>query len=377
MQAAPGAGLPGGAGQMPGTEAFAQAPPSGGEAAQSAIPNMIGDLFGGRRAYTPVVATIPGGGQPLTIPRAGPVPQNIVAGTTFSVDVFVNGVRVPAGQPLPAALVSGLLANARIPAGGASVLPLLKIVENESAAPQDRWYTTYNYYNDVDRRLNPAPAQENVHREIFGFEKTFLDGNASIGLRLPFYQEYGDDVGNRGLVGDLSVILKYAFLYNRECGNVLSGGLVVTAPTGADFQPSGFGAPVIHDTLLQPYVSGIYCFNRDFYAQAFSSVVVPTDSRDATLLDNDLGVGYFAYRNCGSGRWLTAVVPTVEVHVTTPLNHRGALTEPVGVSDLVDITLGTTLEFSSRAALTIGAAIPVVGPRPFDFEAEVQFNWRF
>ncbi len=376
MPSAPGDNAPG-TNQAPGTDALAQAPPTGGEAAQTAVPNMIGDLFGGRHAYTPVFATIPGVGQPVFISRAGSVPQNIVAGTTFTVDVFVNGIRVPAGQPLPAALVSGLLANARIPAGGSSILPLLKIVENESAAPQDRWYTTYNYYDDVDRKLNPAPSQENVHREIFGFEKTFLDGNASIGMRLPFYEEYGDDVGNRGLIGDLNIILKYAFLNDRETGNVASGGIVVTAPTGNDFTPSGFGAPVIHDTLLQPYISGIYRFNRDWYGQAFSSVVVPTDSRDVTLLDNDLGVGYFAYRSCSREALLTAVIPTLEVHVTTPLTHRGALSEPVGVSDLVDITLGTTFDFGSRSSLTFGAAIPIVGPRPFDFEAEVQFNWRF
>lgn len=374
--AAPGSGAPG-ADQGQGNDAFAQAPPTGGEGAQTAVPNMIGDLFGGRRAYTPVFASIPGVAQPLFISRAGPVPTNIVAGTRFTTDVYVNGIRVPAGQPLPAALVSGLLANSRIPAGGEAILPLLKIVENESAAPADRAYVTYNYYDDVDRKLNPAPSQENVHREIFGLEKTFLDGNASIGLRLPFYEEYGDDVGNRGLIGDLSVILKYAFLNDRETGNVVSGGLVVTAPTGTDFIPAGFGAPVIHDTLLQPYLSAIYRFSRDFYAQGFSSVVVPTDSRDITFLDNDLGVGYFLYRDCGSDRFLTAVVPILEVHVTTPLTHRGALSEPVGASDLVDITLGTTFDFGPRSSLTLGAGIPVVGPRPFDFEAEVQFNWRF
>jgi hypothetical protein len=124
-------------------------------------------------------------------------------------------------------------------------------------------------------------------------------------------------------------------------------------------------------------VSGIYKFNKDFYAQSFASIVVPTDDRDSTLFAYDLGVGYFAYRNCGPDARLTYVVPTVEVHVTTPFNHQGALSEPVGVPDVVDITLGTTFGLGKNASLTFGAGIPVVGPRPFDFEAEVFFNWRF
>jgi hypothetical protein len=374
--AAPGAG-DAGAAQAPGTDTFAQAPPTGGEAAQSVVPNMIGDLFGGRIAYTPVYATIPGVAGAQFISRSASVPQNIVGGTTFTTDIFVNGIRVPAGTPLPGALVAPLLANARIPAGGASILPLLKIVENESALPEDRVYTTYNYYNDVERNLNPAPSQENVHREIFGFEKTFLDGNASIGFRLPFYETYGDDLANRGLVGDLNIIFKYALINNRETGNVLSTGIVVTAPTGSDFQPTGFGAPIIHDTLLQPYLSAIYRLNGDFFAQGFTSIVAPTDARDATLFDNDLGVGYFAYRDCSGDRILTAVIPTIEVHATTPLTHRGVLSEPVGVADLVDITFGTSFGIGSKSTLTLGAAVPVVGPRPFDIEGQVLFNCRF
>jgi hypothetical protein len=366
-----------GAATQPGTDVFAQTPPTGGEAAATAVPNMIGDLFGVRHLYTPVIATGGGFASPTQILRTSPIANlPITGGTSFSVDVFVNGVRIPAGTPV-GALANALKANPRIPAGGASILPLLKIVENDSALPEDRVYLMYNYYDDVDRHLNPAPSQENVHREILGFEKTFLSGDASIGLRLPFYQIYGDDFGNRGQIGDLNIILKYALANNRETGNVFSGGLVVTAPSGSDFTPSGFNPIVIHDTLLQPFVSAIYCFSRDLYVQGFSSIVVPTDDRDVTLFDNDLAVGYFAFRSNCSDAMLTAVVPTVEVHATTPLNHRGALVEPIGASDLVDLTFGTSFVLGAKSTLTFGVAVPIVGPRPFDFEGQVQLNCRF
>jgi hypothetical protein len=383
---APGADATTGAPQAPATDAFAQAPPTGGEGAQSAVPNMIGDLFGGRIAYTPVYAVNAANGMTsaTAIPRSAPIPQGVIVGgafgTAFNVDVYVNGVRIPAGQRLSVAQAAALNTPSlfsRIPAGGSSILPLIKIVENENAQPQDRVYAMYNYYNDVEGHLNPAPSQENVSREVIGFEKTFLNGDASIGMRLPLYEIYGDDFGNRELVGDLNIILKYAFLNNRDSGNVLSAGLVLTVPTGADFEPSGYGAPVIHDKLFQPFVSGIYQFSRDFYAQAFASVVVPTDERDVTLLDNDLGVGYFAYRDSSGDRFLTSVVPILEVHVTTPLDHRGALAEPVGVSDLVDLTFGTCFGLGRTSSLTLAVAVPIVGPRPFDIEAQVLFNCRF
>jgi hypothetical protein len=377
-----GAGTgPGAIGNGPSTDAFAQAPPAGGETAASAVPNMIGDLFGGVRAYTPIIANIANANgviQPTQISRSAAVPQGIIPGvTSFTVDLFVNGTRIPAGQTLSGAQVAALQANSRLPAGGSSILPLLKIVENESPAPQDRIYTSYNYYNDVDRRLNPAPSQENVHRELVGFEKTFLNGDASIGFRLPFYELYGDDIGNRAVVGDLNIIFKYAAYNNRETGNIASVGLVVTAPTGADLQPAGIGAPNIHPTLFQPYVSGIYKLSKELYIQGFSSIDVPTDDRDVTLLSNDIGVGYFLYRDCSGDRLITAVVPTVELHVNTPLNHRGALSEPVGASDLVDMTFGASFGIGRDSYLTLAAGLPLTGPQPFSIEAQVLFNWRF
>jgi hypothetical protein len=251
-----------------------------------------------------------------------------------------------------------------------------KITEDESPRPQDRIYTTYNYFNNVNGSLNPPGlAQTDIHREVLGLEKTFLNGNASLGLRVPFVQVEGDGSIRRQDIGDLSFIAKYAFINDRCTGNVLSGGLVVTVPTGANFLPEGI--PDIHPTLLQPFLGAIYNMGS-FYAQGFSSVLVPTDSRDVTFLFNDIGFGYFLYkaeRRCD--RLLTSVVPIFEVHVNTPLNHRGALTEPIGGTDIVDLTFGTTFGLGRASTLNLGVVTPVTGPKPFDIEAQVQFNYRF
>src|SRR5262249_9784990 len=69
---------------------------------------------------------------------------------------------------------------------------VLKISENQSPRPQDRVFFTFDYFANVNGPLNErlgAPIRDiRVYRYIFGVEKTFDDGNASIGIRLPLDQ---------------------------------------------------------------------------------------------------------------------------------------------------------------------------------------------
>ena len=95
------------------------------------------------------------------------------------------------------------------------------------------------------------------------------------------------------------------------------------------------------------------------------------------FLFNDLGVGYFLYRDQACSGWITSVAPTLEVHVNTPLNHRGMNSQPIGADDIVDFTFGARFGIGARSDLGAAASIPVTGPKPFDVEALVQFNYRF
>ena len=76
------------------------------------------------------------------------------------------------------------------------------------------------------------------------------------------------------------------------------------------------------------------------------------------------------------GNLITSIAPAVEVHVTTPLNHREA-TAPIQIPDIVDLTEGVHVGIYNTSTLSLGIAEPVTGPRPFDVEAFVQLNWRF
>ena len=235
-----------------------------------------------------------------------------------------------------------------------------KISDNEGVRPTDRVFATYNYF-DVDGFHGNSSS---INREVIGFEKTFLDGRASFGMRAP-YSQVGPSFGGTSDVDALSLLLKYAAYDDRETGNIISAGLVVTVPTGPDVTV-GIGN-TINPTLLQPYVG--YAFNVGrVYVQGFSEIIVPTDSTLPTFVANDIGVGYRPES--------LPVIPTFEVHINDGLNHQGSLATPIGFTDSVILTGGVHI-LLGRSDLTLGVATPVVGPLLYSVEAIAQFNWRF
>jgi len=130
---------------------------------------------------------------------------------------------------------------------------------------------------------------------------------------------------------------------------------MVTAPTGP---PVYTVVGNIHPWLLQPFLGYRLSLDR-FYVQGFSSVAVPTDERQVLGMFNDIGAGYWLYRASGSG-FISAIIPTVEAHVTTPLNHRN-VNDPITIPDFVALTAGVHIGLANRAMLTVGVVVPVTG----------------
>ena len=255
--------------------------------------------------------------------------------------------------------------------GGVPISPFrgaYKISEGESPRPTDRAYASYNFYSNVEKTAD-------LHREIFGFEKTFLGDRVSVGLRLPFLQIDSDLFGTDSAWGDLSLITKYALINNRDTGNVLSIGLAVTFPTGElpnSFTLRGSVIETVHSTLIQPFVG--YIWNSgNFFVQGFTSVAVPTDSEDVTILFNDIGLGYRIKPRAGP---FTMIVPTLEAHLNTPLDHRGSTSIP-HYGDSLDLTGGFHFYLNDRVSFSVGVGTPVTAPRLFDVEALARFNFHF
>jgi hypothetical protein len=249
----------------------------------------------------------------------------------------------------------------------------VKIEENESPRPVDRVFATYNYFDNVTRPFPGVPAS-NLNRETYGFELTFLNGDASIGLRMNSLQATGDSSFANSVFGDLTVIAKFALINDRATGDVLSVGLAVTAPTGPDaFLPDGTR---FNPMLLQPWTGFIYNWER-LYTQGFSSLIIPTDSRDSLLATSSLAFGYWLYRGADPGALLSYVAPVIEGHSTIGLTHRGLDQTLIGFPDTFVLTSGVHLGIGQRSNLALGVGVPLSGPTPFNVEAIAQLNWQF
>ena len=384
-----------------------------GETVALATPNMIGDFLGSSelRCVPVQITTIVPQTILVTIPPGTPV--NVTQGFWIvPPNNNPNFELIPAqpGQPPPpnainrapivvtfptsttgnqTALVTANLplttttqACSRIPA----VCHEFKISEDESPRPQDRVYVSENYYDhvftSVNRQFGSDVGNMSVNQATAGFEKTFFSGNASIGMRIPYNslnvwnsgnpQENGEFTD----IGDLTIILKIVLWEDRETGTLISGGLAVTVPTGADsFGNAGFTLGCTHSTLLQPYLGYIWT-RGDFFLHGFSAVEIPTASGDSVIMYNDIGAGYFVLRD-PTRQFLVGVAPTVELHVNTPLSNQGNITTPGWTPDVVDVTEGVTFLFRRPVSIAIGVAEPITGPRPFGIEAIAQLNVRF
>jgi hypothetical protein len=278
------------------------------------------------------------------------------------------------------------------PAKASSLIPSvrgLKISENQSPLPQDRVYFTFDYFDNLNKKLNrdfESPLGNlQAYRYIFGFEKTFDGGWGSIGLRFPIDTisaksvipvKFNTLAGTFTSVNDLSIIGKYVIRSNVDTGSIISTGLVVTPPTG----PRQFaGAPFLnspHTITFQPYLGYIWNFSRRWTLHGFSAFDFPADPNLVTIMYNDVGLIYYAYRSADPDRFLQTIAPTFEVHVNTPFNHRDAFNpnDPSGTPDFVNLTYGINFQFRQRSVLTFGIVTPVTGPRPFDLEALALLN---
>ncbi len=341
--------------------------PDGKETSPLSTPSSIGDTAAqAGAAPTPSADAGTGAGQSAGIGFNPAMFGDLIGGPTVITKVRING-----NNPLTTTPGAVLTATSRQPLLNRGTF---KIADNDSPRPVDRVFVTYNYFDTVNTFTSGIPGF-NVNREMFGFEKTFAYGNGSFQMRLPYLQlENAVGAPSSNISGDMTLVLKYAVINDRQTGNVLSGGVALTLPTGDSFLAAT--GETIHDTLIQPWVGYIYNLDR-LYVQGYLAVVVPTDSRDATLLFNDIGLGYWAYRNPDPTEFFRGIVPTIEAHLLDPLSHRGSQSLPVGLPDYLTFTGGVNFVFGTNSTLGFALGTPVTGPRPYNYEGTVALNIRF
>ena len=382
----------------PGGDSLAQAGSQGTSAGGTSFPALFGDLFGGGFVAGPLAVRVNGAGQvvgnaPVFLdPRTGVRTTLTNVQLARPVDELLAGrpARVPAGTPATTVVAvlppAGQVFAPEI-ASQLTRIPLInrgtfKITENDTPRPTTRAYVTYNFYDQLLNTVgSPDAPRLTLHQETFGAEYAFADRQFSVGLRLP-YNQFVSTPGffNETSLGDLTIITKAVLLENRRTGDLLSAGLLITAPTGEVPLANTLTGRSIHPTLLQPYLGFIKTgLGGDAFVQGFSAVVVPTSSSDTTLMTNSLAVGYFAYKNPDGV--ISSVTPVGEVHVNTPLNHRGAnltgFTAGSAYPDTVTLLGGTYFGVGRQSTVGFAAGAPVTGPRPFSLQTTVTVNYRF
>jgi hypothetical protein len=281
------------------------------------------------------------------------------------------------------------LPHGLVPGRGVMFVPAarwFKISDNDSPQPRDRTYFSFNYFYNLYGAANQFAGagiqHTRIHREVWGWEFANDEGTGSIGLRLPLntYNAANTVPGLDGTstdIGDLTFIFKHVLWRQTDGPDLVSAGLAVTPPTGPGSFAGSNNIKGFHETSLQPFCGWIWAKER-FYLQGFTAVDAPTDLNDVVVLSNDLAAGYFVY-NHHDGEGVSALVPTLEVHVNTPLNHRGilGLTDKAGTPDSVDLTAGVQFEYRDHTSVGLGFDVPVAGPRMFDFQVLFQYRCRY
>ena len=336
----------------------------------------------------------PSGSSTAALSSNAPMTANIPGGEGTSAAAGFGGTLETGSTPF--AMIGDIAPFSSVPGpptppgarGASPIYPSVrnfKISENQSPRPQDRVFFDFNFYNNLNdsinlRDLSPI-TQMKAYVYNFGIEKTFNNGMGSVGIRVPLDNLTANSFGNivstptSSAMGNLTIFGKYILGQNTQTGSLVSACWAISPQTG----PGRFaGAPYLfplNSTYFQTCIAYIYNYKK-WYLQGFSGMSFPANSNDTTMVYNDVALGYFVFRNQDSNAWLTALAPTVELHVNNPLNHRDPFNrfDLAGSTDTVDFTFGLNFGIRNTAVLTVAFATPVSSPKPFDSEAILMLN---
>ena len=293
---------------------------------------------------------------------------------------------------------------------GSIAIRRLKVSENNSPMPVDRWIFGHNFFNDV-RHVG------DVNRYVFGLEKTYDDGLASMEVRFPFSSRLADDqslnAAQDGLsmdrnteAGDLSLIWKRVVAVQD---NILTtAGLGLRIPTAGDGRVLNNGNELFrieHKSLhLAPFVALLGAKpEKKMFWQVFLQVDVPVNGnplttpatggattlgvlQDATLLFADASIGYNWIEEREG--WVKSVTPMLELHYASTLNDTDFINsfqagefvfevrDEARRYNILNLTAALDLKISDRISIRPAMSFPLrTGTdRLYDFEAGVQVN---
>jgi hypothetical protein len=287
--------------------------------------------------------------------------------------------------------------------GASSSVGRVKMSEDNSPIPRDRFIFTYDSFGDV-----PFTADGmNVNRFQFGLEKTFLDGRWSAEVRLPFAGTLASTYSQGAEVkdvefGNLRLAVKRILTQSRFL--TVSTGLGVALPTAKDQTVlSLLDDSVLYrfrnrSVQLEPFVAALFTPTDRLFGQVWSSVNFDASGSDLSwnpavfggsgsaqvwdlpILSVDGQVGYWLIQNGGGA--IRGLAPFAELHWNETLAQnqlvkavgdntagQGLSVSAIGTREL-NLSAGLLCQVGDNMNLSVGAAVPLL-QRP-----DRTFNWQ-
>jgi hypothetical protein len=295
--------------------------------------------------------------------------------------------------------------------GASSVVGRVKMSEDNSPLPRDRFIFNYDSFGDVPF----TPAGITVNRFQFGVEKTFRDGLWSFEFRLPFAGTLASTYTQGFEMTDVelgNVRLALKRLWTRNDVLNIATGLGLSLPTARDqVVLSQLGSELFrfqNDSVqLEPYIAALFTPNERLFGQLWTGVNFDASggrltwdpnvfggngsSRiwDLPILTIDGQIGYWLIKNrCGTIRGLA---PFLELHYNRVLaqdvlidgvndraNAQGLRITGIGNQEL-NMTAGVICQIGNNLNLTIGGSAPLfqAPDRTFNGQFGIRMNYLF
>lgn len=348
----------------------------------------VGGPLGENGELTPLIRA--------NFPGATFVSGNAVYNNPSDIDFFYNYL-----------FTSGLdvCVNLPNPAGG-GLVGRNKYFDNGSPLPHDRVYFFYNHVGNFPGLGTPF----DINRYVFGVEKTFFNGLASVEVRIPFAgtassDQYGGQplATNQTEFGNVGLVLKGVLF--RTPNFVISTGMAVSAPTADDSRLLIGNTPVVtiqnQTWILQPLFGMAYAPNDRFYAQFGAQFDFDPQGNPVRALNGNGGltrvgtlndqnyvflhsaVGYWIWQNVTGGSFRGLALQGELLYDRSIGTRDIVQTGNVTVADLgnnldvLNATTGVIYRLSNNAVVSFGVSLPLGGTRLYDYNLIAQVNLLF
>lgn len=285
----------------------------------------------------------------------------------------------------------------------------VRLQDNNSPIPQDRFFFDYNYFHNVP--LNAAGV--GVNRFAYGYERTCLDGMASMEVRVPMAVTLDSHITLDGSTddskyeyGNMAFSTKVLLSSGRDYA--LAAGCGVGIPTADDLDIGlSDGTDLIslenESVHLLPYLALLYspvgynCFFQSWLTMDYDLNGTPVYANttgtglqhvgrwnDQHLITLSVAAGSWLYENRSRSALLRRLAWSAEFHYTETLNDADSVvTDNITIGDpnsslsLVNGTIGAHATIDT-CTFTLGYTVPFTSDnRVFDGEFRAMMNRPF